>query len=64
MSTWPLFTTRGPRREADILLDTCFSTSDFDNFDDFVSQDHSLPSMSNPAKPTDMQNHEFVVEML
>jgi hypothetical protein len=51
MLTWPLFTTRGPPRKADILLDTTFSTSDFDNFDDFVSQDHSLPSMSNPAKP-------------
>ena len=67
-SAWPLFTTRGPPRRADNLLDTtCFSTSDFDNFDnfdDFVSQDHSLPSMPNLTKPTDVQNHEFVVEIL
>jgi hypothetical protein len=55
---WPLLTTQGPPRKADNLLDTtCFSTSDFDNFDDFVSQDYSPPSMS---KPTNMQDHEYV----
>src|SRR5277367_3537465 len=61
MSKWPLFTTRGPLSKADILIDTSsFSTSDLD---DFVSQDHSLPLMSNLAKPTNM-NQEFAVEML
>src|SRR5882762_2408337 len=58
----PLLTTRGPPRKADNILDTtCFSTSDI--FDDFVSQDHSLSSISNP---TDMQNHEYadVMEIL
>ena len=58
----PLFTTRGPPRKADILLDTsCFSTSDFGSFDNFVSQDHPLSSMSNPAN---MQNHALVMETL
>lgn len=61
-SAWPLLTTRRPPRTADNLLDTtCFSTSDFDYFDDFVSQDHSLPS--NLTKPTDMQNHEIFGEI-
>ena len=64
-AAWPLFTTRGPLRTADILLDTAyFSTSDFDNFDNFISQDHPPPSMSNLAKTTNMQNHEFVAETL
>ena len=62
--TWPHFMTRGPSCKADILLDTtCFSTSDFDYLDAFVSQDHSLPSISNRAKP-EMQNQEFVMEVL
>lgn len=43
-SPWPFFTTRGPLTEAEILLDTtCFSTSDFDNLDDPVSEDYSPP---------------------
>ena len=63
-SAWPLFTTRGPPRKADNLLDTTsFTTADFDTFDDLVSQD-SQPLMSHLAKPTDMQNHEVVVEIL
>jgi hypothetical protein len=53
MSAWPLYTTRGPPRKVDNLLDTtCFSTSDFDHFDDLVSH-----SISNFAKHTDMQSH-------
>ena len=48
---WPIFITPRPPRKADILLDTtCFSTSDFE---DFASQNHSLPWTS---EPTDMQN--------
>ena len=64
---WPLLTTRGPPRRVDNLLDTtCFSTSDFDNFEDFnfdnfVSQDHSLPSMSNLATA---DYHEHATEIL
>ncbi|KAF8814443.1 hypothetical protein BYT27DRAFT_7265821 [Phlegmacium glaucopus] len=35
-SLWSLFTTRGPLNKASILLDTtCFSTTGFNNFDNF-----------------------------
>jgi hypothetical protein len=67
LSAWPLLTARlgGPPRNVDYLLDTtCFSTSDLDNFDNFVSQDQFLPSMSNLAKPTDIQNNGSVIEVL
>jgi len=61
-SAWPLFTTRGP---LDVLLDTsCFSTSDFGTFNDFVFENHPLSSMSNPTKPIDMQTHALVMEVL
>jgi len=62
-SPWPSYTTRGPPEKASFLLDTtCFSTTDFDNFNDFqsVSQDHLLSLLSEPPI---MQNSE-VAELL
>ena len=62
-SPWPSYMTRGPPEKASFLLDmTCFSTTDFDNFDDFqsVSQDHLLSLLSEPPI---MQNSE-VAELL
>ncbi|KAF8878789.1 hypothetical protein CPB84DRAFT_1852270 [Gymnopilus junonius] len=68
---WQLYMIRGPPTRADILLDTtCFSTSEFVNFDDFqvVSQDYSMPSSTNPAtatgKPINMANPDVLLEML
>jgi hypothetical protein len=61
-SPWPLFATQRPTNKASILLDTtCFSTTDFDDFQ--VVQDHPLPLPSNPVKPPNMQNSE-VAELL
>jgi hypothetical protein len=57
---WPIFTTRRPPKKAFILLDTTCFTSDFE---DFASQNHSLPWTFKPSDPTNMPNPE-VAEML
>lgn len=67
-SPWPLFTTQRPPNLSAMLDTTCFSTTDFDDFDDsqVVSQDHPMPLLSNPVNPANafaIQSFQNVLDL-